>query len=51
MLLHEKYLTVSAQGVKTSYELLEIEFYMQYEGIHEDPFTHGSEEQKHSGQW
>ncbi|KAG7091768.1 hypothetical protein E1B28_008170 [Marasmius oreades] len=33
------------------YELLEIEFYLWKSGCHEDPFTHGSEEQRISGQW
>ncbi|KAF9254841.1 hypothetical protein L218DRAFT_885423 [Marasmius fiardii PR-910] len=36
---------------EVSYELLEIEFYLWKSGCHEDPFTHGSEEQRVSGQW
>jgi hypothetical protein len=37
--------------VTTTYELLEIEFYLWMAGSHEDPFTHGTEEQRHSGRW
>lgn len=37
--------------VTTTYELLEVEFYLWKAGSHEDPFTHGSEEQRHSGRW
>jgi hypothetical protein len=28
-----------------------MEFYLQKAKCHEDPFTHGSEEQKVSGRW
>ena len=35
----------------TDYEVLELEFYLYMPGLHEDPFTHGSEEQKVSGNW
>ncbi|PPQ92768.1 hypothetical protein CVT25_003877 [Psilocybe cyanescens] len=33
------------------FQILEAEFYLRLEGCHEDPFTHGSEEQKVSGHW
>ena len=33
------------------YEILELEFYLRKAGVHEDPFTHGSEEQKRTGRW
>lgn len=33
------------------FEILELEFYLYKSGCHEDPFTHGSEEQKQSGRW
>lgn len=33
------------------FQVLEAEFYLRLEGCHEDPFTHGSEEQKVSGHW
>lgn len=35
----------------TDYEILELEFYLFKSGAHEDPFTHGTEEQRQSGQW
>lgn len=41
----------SATSVTTEYELLEIEFYLWKADSHEDPFTHGSEEQRRSGRW
>ncbi|THH07931.1 hypothetical protein EW146_g9156 [Bondarzewia mesenterica] len=46
----------SIDGTSTStiieeYEILEVEFYLIKTGIHEDPFTHGNEEQRTSGQW
>lgn len=34
-----------------AFEILELEFYLWKYEIHEDPFTHGSEEQKRSGKW
>ncbi|KAA1466622.1 hypothetical protein DENSPDRAFT_46333 [Dentipellis sp. KUC8613] len=33
------------------YELLELEFYLRMGDHHEDPYTHGSDEQRFSGQW
>lgn len=33
------------------YELLEVEFYLLSAGYHEDPFTHGTDEQRTSGKW
>lgn len=36
---------------KTELEILELEFYLWKDRVHEDPFTHGSEEQKVSGRW
>ncbi|KAI0797396.1 hypothetical protein BC629DRAFT_1285897 [Irpex lacteus] len=41
----------STTSVNTEYELLEIEFYLWKADSHEDPFTHGSEEQRRSGRW
>ncbi|KAI6043724.1 hypothetical protein EDC04DRAFT_2951858 [Pisolithus marmoratus] len=43
--------TIVHNGVPTDYEILELEFYLQKVGCHEDPFTHGSFEQERSGQW
>lgn len=37
--------------IETEMQILEMEFYLWKEGFHEDPFTHGSEEQKTSGKW
>ncbi|KAK2463728.1 hypothetical protein APHAL10511_004221 [Amanita phalloides] len=36
---------------ETRYEVLELEFYLWMDDSHEDPFTHGSEEQRVSGRW
>lgn len=50
-LLSEYYLSVIHGSSQTDYEILELEFYLQKSGCHEDPFTHGSAEQERSGQW
>jgi Fe2+ or Zn2+ uptake regulation protein len=51
-LLHDILLVArNASGKETEFEVLEAEFYLQIEGIHEDPFTHGTEEQRLSGRW
>jgi hypothetical protein len=50
-LLHKFHLVVVKDTTEEiEFEILEAEFYLQISG-HEDPFTHGSEEQKISGQW
>lgn len=36
---------------QTEFEILELEFYLQKSGCHEDPFTHGADEQRYSGRW
>ena len=36
---------------EVEFQVMEAEFYLQIDGLHEDPFTHGSEEQKFSGRW
>ena len=41
----------SDAGTSTDYEILELEFYLYKSGCHEDPFTHGTEEQRDSGKW
>ncbi|KAF9489404.1 hypothetical protein BDN71DRAFT_322362 [Pleurotus eryngii] len=38
------------EGTTHEYNILELEFYLKADG-HGDPFTHGSEEQKISGNW
>jgi len=51
VLMHEHQLVVLCAGTETAFEIQEIEFYLQKVGCYEDPFTHGSEEQKVSGRW
>ena len=50
-LLHDYILVVRCGEVETEFRILELEFYLQKHGCHEDPFTHGSEEQKICGRW
>ncbi|TFK24710.1 hypothetical protein FA15DRAFT_618982 [Coprinopsis marcescibilis] len=51
-LLHDYLIVVTrADGTTTRLQILEHEFYLQKAGCHEDPFTHGSEEQKIAGKW
>ena len=50
-LLHDFCIVLTSLDIQTEYEILEIEFYLQKSGCHEDPFTHGSEEQEQSGRW
>ncbi|KAH9942559.1 hypothetical protein B0H21DRAFT_750925 [Amylocystis lapponica] len=50
-LLHDYHIAITSGEVDVEYEILELEFYLQRSTCHEDPFTHGSEEQKQSGQW
>jgi hypothetical protein len=41
----------SSASVVTDFAILELEFYLYKSGCHEDPFTHGTEEQRVSGRW
>lgn len=41
----------STAHIVTDYAILEVEFYLYKAGCHEDPFTHGTEEQRISGRW
>ncbi|KAH0840361.1 hypothetical protein J3R83DRAFT_1384 [Lanmaoa asiatica] len=50
-LLCNMVLSVVQNGSCTDLDILELEFYLQKSHCHEDPFTHGSVEQEHSGQW
>lgn len=51
-LLQEFRLVVRRENVTdVEFEILEAEFYLQIGGCHEDPFTHGNEEQRVSGRW
>jgi len=51
-LLHEFRLVVRRDNATdVEFDILEAEFYLQMGGCHEDPFTHGSEEQRVSGRW
>ena len=49
-LFHEHVLVIVPSGSDPAscvfYELLEVEFYLRKPGCHEDPFIHGTEEQK-----
>ena len=47
---HELVVDSSTTG-ETRYQVLEMEFYLWIESTHEDPFTHGNEEQRVSGKW
>lgn len=44
-------LILEREDTQTEFEVLELEFYLQKFGVHEDPFTHGSDEQRYSGRW
>jgi hypothetical protein len=51
-LMHEFRLVVRRENAQEmELEILEAEFYLQIAECHEDPFTHGSEEQRVSGRW
>ncbi|KAF8178027.1 hypothetical protein BJ912DRAFT_908430 [Pholiota molesta] len=51
-LMHEFRLVVRRESAQEmELEILEAEFYLQIAECHEDPFTHGSEEQRVSGRW
>ncbi|KAH8092514.1 hypothetical protein BXZ70DRAFT_457683 [Cristinia sonorae] len=50
-LLHGYHLVCSSGTKVDTFEVLEIEFYLLQPRCHEDPFTHGSTEQQHSGRW
>ena len=50
-LLHDHTLVVQCGEMETEFKILELEFYLQKHKCHEDPFTHGSEEQKICGRW
>ena len=52
-LLCDYYLVVDPDkdAGSTKLEIMELEFYVQKGGFHEDPFTHGSEEQRVAGRW
>ncbi|TDL30081.1 hypothetical protein BD410DRAFT_710865 [Rickenella mellea] len=39
------------EGEGERYDVLEVEFYLWIDGVHEDPYTHGSEEQRVAGRW
>lgn len=50
-LLHDYRIVANSGKKKSEYEILELEFYLIKPGCHEDPFTHGAEEQRRSGNW
>lgn len=47
---HELVVSSSTAG-ETRYQVLEVEFYLWIDSTHEDPFTHGNEEQRVAGKW
>lgn len=54
VLLNHVVLRLQASGPDSKFsdfEILELEFYLYKSGCHEDPFTHGTEEQRESGKW
>jgi hypothetical protein len=50
-LLFDFQLSVTCDSEQIELDILELEFYLKKPGCHVDPFTHGSEEQRRSGQW
>lgn len=50
-ILNDHCIILSHGGVQTEFDILEIEFYLQKTGCHEDPYTHGADEQRFSGRW
>jgi len=50
-LLCGHYLLLKHGGLEHEFYILELEFYLQKSGCHEDPFTHGAEEQRYGGRW
>ena len=50
-LLRDFHLVLRCENVETEFQILELEFYLQKAGCHEDPYTHGGEEQKICGRW
>lgn len=50
-LLHDFHLVVKRGDTETQFQILELEFYLLKSDCHEDPFTHGTEEQKVGGRW
>lgn len=50
-IIHGHRLIISKGNIVTEYEVLELECYLIKPGCHEDPFTHGSDEQRRSGSW
>lgn len=51
VLLHDYILVVRCGEAETEFRILELEFYLQKQECHEDPFSHQSEEQKFCGRW
>ena len=50
-MLHDQILCITTPKGETQYAILELEMYLKKEGIHEDPFTHASDEQRVAGNW
>lgn len=52
-LLHSFSLVVKPEKAskEIEFQIMEAEFYLHIDGLHEDPFSHGSEDKKFSGRW
>ena len=51
ILCHYELIVGSSSGETRRYTVLELEFYLWMPGLHEDPYTHGSEGQRRPAQW
>lgn len=51
LILSSHRLRIEYEGMSTEFEILEIEFYLHKEGLHEDPFCHAHQDQMRSAQW
>ncbi len=50
-LLVDHGLYIKHGGGTASYQLLEVEFYLNSSNIHPDPYCHSAREQRHPGNW
>ena len=51
-LISGHYLLLKHGDLEHEFDIIELEFYLQKSGCHEDPFTHAADEQnRYCGQW
>jgi hypothetical protein len=51
-LIYGHHILLKHDGREHKFDILELECYLHKSGCHEDPFTHGADEQKrYSGRW